>query len=49
MFYKLVDLVGKELRKIKAAISVAVQGDPLHCLPQVEDPFKAILDALLVF
>jgi hypothetical protein len=47
--YVLVDLVGKERRTINAAIDIAVQGDPLHGLPHVEDPCEAIIDALLVF
>ena len=47
--YVLVDLVGKERRKINAAIESAVQGDPLYGLPHVEDPCEAIIDALLVF
>jgi hypothetical protein len=47
--YVLVDLVGKERRKINAAIDIAVPGDPLHGLPHVEDPCEAIIDALLVF
>ena len=47
--YVLVDLVGKERRKINAAIDNAVWGDPLHGLPHVQDPCEAIIDALLVF
>jgi hypothetical protein len=45
----LVDLVGKERRKINAAIDIAVPGDPLHGLPHVQDTCEDIVDALLVF
>jgi hypothetical protein len=47
--YVVVDLVGKERRKINAAIDIAVQGDPVHGLPHVEDPCEASIDALLIF
>ncbi len=47
--YVLVDLVGKERRMINAAIDSAAAGDPLHGLPHVEDPYEAIIDALLIF
>lgn len=47
--YVLVDLVGKERRRINAAIDSAVMGDPLHGLPHVDDPCEDIIAALLVF
>jgi hypothetical protein len=47
--YVLVDLVGRERRKIHAAIDIAVPRDPLHGLPHVQDPCEDIIDALLVF
>jgi hypothetical protein len=39
----------KERRQINAGIDSAVVGDPSHGLPHVEDPFEAIIAALLIF
>ena len=47
--YVMVDLVGKERRKINDAIDGAAVDDPLYGLPHVEDPCEQINDALLVF
>ena len=47
--YVMVDLVGKERRKINDAIDGAAVDDPLYGLPHVGDPCEQINDALLVF